>query len=48
MQLDLLPLITNHELICTSLSATKDALGDKIDQTTHENKAEAHKQYAKA
>ncbi len=31
-----------------SLSAAKDAVGDKVDQTTHENKAEAHKQYAKA
>ncbi|PHH90317.1 hypothetical protein CDD83_3991 [Cordyceps sp. RAO-2017] len=32
----------------TRLSAAKDAVGDKVEQTTHENKAEAHKQYAKA
>ncbi|KEY66851.1 hypothetical protein S40285_06844 [Stachybotrys chlorohalonatus IBT 40285] len=38
----------NNVNVGTRLSATKDALGDKIDQTTHENKAEAHKQYAKA
>ncbi|CAM1501932.1 Fc.00g039160.m01.CDS01 [Cosmosporella sp. VM-42] len=31
----------------TRASAAKDALGDKIDQTTHDNKAEAHKQFAK-
>jgi hypothetical protein len=30
-----------------SLSATKDALGDKIDETAHNNKAEAHKELAK-
>ncbi|KAF5005876.1 hypothetical protein FDECE_7714 [Fusarium decemcellulare] len=31
----------------TRASAAKDALGDKIDQSTHENKAEVHKQIAK-
>jgi hypothetical protein len=28
------------------LTAGKDALGDKIDETVHNNKAEAHKQLA--
>ncbi|PHH61369.1 hypothetical protein CDD81_447 [Ophiocordyceps australis] len=32
----------------TRASAAKDALGDKIDQVTHDNKAEAHKQVAKS
>ena len=27
-----------------SASAAKDAVGDKIDQTSHDGKAEAHKQ----
>lgn len=30
------------------LSAAKNAIGDKLDETAHRNKAEAHKQYAKA
>ncbi|GJN72045.1 hypothetical protein VFPFJ_02788 [Purpureocillium lilacinum] len=38
----------NNVNVGTRLSAAKDAVGDKVDQTTHENKAEAHKQYAKA
>jgi hypothetical protein len=32
----------------TRATAAKDAVGDKIDQESHEGKAEAHKQYAKA
>lgn len=35
-------------LTVPSLTAAKDAVGDKIDQSTHDGKAEAHKQYAKA
>ena len=31
----------------TRLSAAKDAVGDKIDETTHNNAAEVHKQSAK-
>jgi hypothetical protein len=31
----------------TRLSAAKDAVGDKIDETTHNNSAEVHKQSAK-
>ncbi|KAK4077072.1 uncharacterized protein Triagg1_4039 [Trichoderma aggressivum f. europaeum] len=30
----------------TRLSAGKDALGDKFDETAHNNKAEAHKELA--
>ncbi|KAM5346617.1 hypothetical protein ACJ41O_009622 [Fusarium nematophilum] len=33
--------------VTTRASAAKDALSDKIDQTTHDNKAEVHKQVAK-
>ncbi|KAL7938477.1 glucose-repressible protein Grg1 [Trichoderma chlorosporum] len=32
--------------VSTRLSAGKDALGDKIEETGHNNKAEAHKQLA--
>ncbi|PHH81455.1 hypothetical protein CDD82_735 [Ophiocordyceps australis] len=32
----------------TRATAAKDALGDKIDQVTHDSKAEAHKQVAKS
>ncbi|KAF3071667.1 glucose-repressible protein grg1 domain-containing protein [Trichoderma breve] len=32
--------------VSTRLSAGKDAVGDKIDETAHNNKAEAHKQLA--
>ncbi|KAJ4133255.1 Glucose-repressible protein [Fusarium falciforme] len=31
----------------TRASAAKDALSDKVDETTHDNKAEVHKQIAK-
>jgi hypothetical protein len=31
-----------------SVTAAKDALGDKIDESAHNGKAEAHKEYAKA
>ena len=31
----------------TRVSAAKDALGDKIDETSHNNAAELHKQAAK-
>ena len=41
-------LLPQQTLTCNSASAAKDALGDKMDETTHDNKAEAHKQYAKA
>lgn len=41
----MLLIILAHPL---SLSAAKDALGDKMDETAHKNKAQAHKQYAKA
>ncbi|KAH8171133.1 glucose-repressible protein grg1 domain-containing protein [Sarocladium implicatum] len=34
--------------IGTRATAAKDALSDKVDESTHDNKAEAHKQYAKA
>ena len=33
--------------VSTRLSATKDAAGDKIDETKHDNKAELNKQEAK-
>ncbi|KAH0492608.1 hypothetical protein TgHK011_007555 [Trichoderma gracile] len=33
--------------VSTRLSATKDAIGDKFDETAHNNKAEAHKELAK-
>ncbi|KAH7019252.1 glucose-repressible protein Grg1 [Ilyonectria destructans] len=33
--------------IGTRANAAVDAVGDKIDQTTHENKAEVHKNIAK-
>ncbi|KAF7541060.1 hypothetical protein G7Z17_g12049 [Cylindrodendrum hubeiense] len=33
--------------IGTRVSAAADALGDKVDQSTHENKAEVHKNIAK-
>ncbi|KAI9900647.1 hypothetical protein N3K66_004909 [Trichothecium roseum] len=38
----------NNVDVGTRLTAAKDALGDKVDQSGHEGKAEAHKQYAKA
>ncbi|PHH74195.1 hypothetical protein CDD80_3243 [Ophiocordyceps camponoti-rufipedis] len=34
--------------IGTRASAAKDALSDKVSETTHDNKAEAHKKIAKA
>lgn len=37
----------NNVNVGTRLSAAKDALGDKIDETTHNNAAEVHKQSAK-
>lgn len=30
-----------------SASAAKDAIGDKLDQTTHDSKADVHKEAAK-
>jgi hypothetical protein len=33
--------------ISFSASAAKDALSDKVDESTHDNKAEVHKQIAK-
>ncbi|KAF4125570.1 Protein of unknown function (DUF2823) [Geosmithia morbida] len=33
--------------LSTRASAAKDAVGDKLDQTGHEGKAESHKQFAK-
>ncbi|KAI8682835.1 hypothetical protein LRP88_05200 [Fusarium phalaenopsidis] len=33
--------------LSTRASAAKDALSDKVDETTHDNKAEVHKQIAK-
>ncbi|CZT52346.1 probable glucose-repressible protein grg-1 [Rhynchosporium secalis] len=33
--------------IGTRASAAKDALGDKVDQTSHEGKADLHKEAAK-
>ncbi|KAF4977971.1 hypothetical protein FZEAL_5579 [Fusarium zealandicum] len=33
--------------IGTRATAAKDAIGDKIDQTGHENKADVHKEIAK-
>ncbi|KAJ4140320.1 hypothetical protein NW768_001677 [Fusarium equiseti] len=33
--------------LSTRATAAKDAIGDKVDETTHENKAEVHKQAAK-
>ncbi|KAF7552487.1 hypothetical protein G7046_g7402 [Stylonectria norvegica] len=33
--------------IGTRATAAKDALGDKVDETKHDNKAEAHKEFAK-
>merc|ERR1712176_794662 len=38
----------NDASIGTRASAAKDALGDKADESKHDNKAEAHKQYAQA
>ncbi|VUC20842.1 unnamed protein product [Clonostachys rosea] len=32
----------------TRLTAAKDAVGDKVDESAHNGKAEAHKEYAKA
>ncbi|RFU78308.1 hypothetical protein TARUN_3930 [Trichoderma arundinaceum] len=33
--------------ISTRATAAKDALGDKFDETAHNNKADAHKELAK-
>ena len=38
---------TWHMLTVNSLTAAKDAVGDKFDQSSHDGKAEAHKQFAK-
>lgn len=34
-------------LTINSISAAKDALGDKVDEHAHDSKAEVHKQYVK-
>lgn len=38
--------MVHGSLTLRSLTATKDALGDKIDESAHNSKAEAHKQLA--